>query len=366
MSQPQHQTNIEILPLHLIRDIPSISQLWIVSFPAYPLSQEHLATLIAHQNGHHYIARIPGEGKTIGFVLAYTTKNPRQDPNSEIVPTSGYLAVLAVHPHYRGRGIGTALVNETKSWFKMAFEPCKLEVGSGIPRFWPGVPVPVSAPISGSAKNGSQKDSKCEEDSSSSSDSALPFFLNRGFRMRPDPPRSVDLYRDIRTFSLAETGIEYGQRAKDAGYTFAPLTEDGYAECLAGQERNFGHNPDWVSAYNTLNPRRHPNSIMAAFSPSGRQIGWTLMLPPSSPILQENWAMPATCGPTTGLIGCVGIDKECRGSGAGIALVAHAMGFMRDSGIEGVFVDWVALEGFYERLGFGIWGAYRVGELTVD
>jgi beta-N-acetylhexosaminidase len=103
---------------------------------------------------------------------------------------------------------------------------------------------------------------------------------------------------------------------------------------------------------------------MVAFDSEGKQVGWTLMLPPSSPILDQRWAMPLLCGgPKTGLIGCVGVDKDCRKAGIGRALVCHAMESMKQRGDEGVFVDWVSMDGWYEQVGFEVWRSYRTGEI---
>ncbi|KAL4785669.1 hypothetical protein BJX76DRAFT_323930 [Aspergillus varians] len=320
MSQTQtsSQPPIEVIPLDLNRDLSSITQIWTATLPQYPISADNLRNLLPKPDAHHLIARI--DTKTVGFCLSYA---------------AGYLAVLAVHPTNQHEGVGSALLTETKAWFKA--NRIRLEIGSGFPRFWPGVPTDLPP-------------------------GTLDFFTRRGFRMRSCPPRSVDLYRDIRAFSLEEG--EYGQQAERAGYTFAPLLPEGYEECLVGQERNFADNGDWVAMYRKLNPAEHPSSVMTAFDSSGVQVGWTLMLSPSSNILQSNWAMPTVCGPNTGLVGCVGIDTEHRKSGVGIALVAHALEDMKKRGIEGVFVDWVSLEGFYERVGFEVWRSYRTGEIS--
>lgn len=54
----------------------------------------------------------------------------------------------------------------------------------------------------------------------------------------------------------------------------------------------------------------------------------------------------------TGLIACVGVDKEARGKGIGLALLVAALKNMQERGVEGVLIDWVAIRGFYEILGF--------------
>ncbi|KAL4969575.1 putative beta-N-acetylglucosaminidase [Aspergillus stella-maris] len=360
MSTPHPATDIQINTLTLPQHLSATHSIWTSSFPAHPLSKLHLESLLSHSNGHHFLASIDSE--PVGFCLVYTKTAPpdersqgqnHADQNDKpITSTTGYLAVLAVHPDHRNKGVGTALVNEVKSWFKTNFGRCKIEVGSGIPRFWPGIPVPINS----SASSGQEDEGI----------SALSFFANRGVTIRPDPPRAVDLYRDTTSFTLDESsdGVEYGAKAKEAGYTFSPLTEEGYEECIRCQQRNFGPNVDWVNAYRTLHPTKYPECIMVGYDSTGRQVAWTLMLPPS-PQVDKIWAMPAVCGPSTGLIGCVGVDREQRGSGIGIGLVAAAMESLQKRGVEGVFVDWVAIEGFYERLGFGVWGRYRVGVVIV-
>ncbi|KAL2867082.1 putative beta-N-acetylglucosaminidase [Aspergillus lucknowensis] len=327
MSQTEHCTQlpIQVFPLDVSRDLPEVTRVWNAALPRYPLPAESLEKLLPKPNAHHLVARM--DSTIVGFSLSYTSDYPGP---------SGYLTVLAVHPERQGQGVGTTLVAETLAWFRSAFEPCNLILGSSFPRFWPGVPTDLSPGV-------------------------LEFFARRGFHIRPPTPRAVDLYRDIREYQAPE---KYVVRAKEGGYTFAPLQPEHYAECLEGQKRNFSYNPAWVDMFFQLDPKEHPSSIMAAFDPRGKQVGWTLMLSPASRVLQENWALPPLCGPKTGLIGCVGIDKDARGTGIGVALVSHAVENMRGRGIEGVFVDWVSMEGYYEKLGFEVWRSYRVGEIS--
>ncbi len=213
---PQRQHQINVVPLDIDRDLSSVAQIWTAALPNYPLPAENLRKLLPQPNAHHFVARTASSSsKTVGFCLAYTTRQHQKNPTEK--STSGYIAVLAVHPENQGQGIGSSLLNETKSWFKQSFDSCHLELGSGFPRFWPGVPKDLP-----------------------DAERVLGFFIDRGFQVRPDPPRSVDMYRELRNFSPGEVGCV--QRAEKAGYTFSPLRPEGYEECLAGQERNFSHN----------------------------------------------------------------------------------------------------------------------------
>lgn len=44
-------------------------------------------------------------------------------------------------------------------------------------------------------------------------------------------------------------------------------------------------------------------------------------------------------GDKTGLIACVGVDKDARGRGIGLGLMVRAMENMRERGVRGVLID---------------------------
>lgn len=92
---------------------------------------------------------------------------------------------------------------------------------------------------------------------------------------------------------------------------------------------------------------------MVAIDHDGTQIGWTLMCSPSAVIMKQ-FAFPPLMESKdkTGLIGCVGVKEEFRGQGVASLLVSEAIQNLQKRGVEGVFIDWVAKEGLYERMGF--------------
>ncbi|CAG7923259.1 unnamed protein product [Penicillium olsonii] len=305
-------------------DLDGTISVWNEALPSYIIPTESLQSLIVRPNGHHFVARIGSE--VVGFCLAYT--NAHGDPNTV------HIAALAVLPSYQRQGVGIALLEETRAYFRSKFGFNSVKLGSSFPRFWPGIPQDLPETVQH-------------------------FFIHRGFRLSPPSARSVDLYQDIRNFQSPE---KYISRAKERGFHFRPLKQEDYEACIVGQRRNFSDKAGWVEAYIKLLPEQYPDSIMTAFDSEGRQVGWTLMLGPSE-TLNTTWAFPQTCGPKTGLIGAVGIDEPYRNSGIGLAMICHAVENMKKRGIEGVFVDWVALDGWYEQVGFQTWRSYRPGEL---
>ncbi|PWY92363.1 beta-N-acetylglucosaminidase [Aspergillus heteromorphus CBS 117.55] len=307
------------------KDMSQLAAVWNAALPTYSLPAENLQKLVAQPNGHHFIARIGDD--VAGFCLTYTS-------NGRFF-MSGNIAALAVDPARQGQGVGTTLLGEVTTWYKVNLKLPRLELSSVFPRFWPGIPEDLPSGVQ-------------------------EFFEKRGFSLLDRSPRNVDLYRDIKDFKSTD---QYTARAEGLGYTFAPLQPEHYEECLIGQRKNFSDNQAWMAQYEELDPNKYPSSIMVVFDSQGKQVGWTLMLDPSSPSLQKGWALPPLCGPQTGLIGCVGVDMDHRKKGVGLALLSHAMENMRQRGIEGVFVDWVVVEGFYEQLGFEVWREYRQASL---
>ncbi len=68
----------------------------------------------------------------------------------------------------------------------------------------------------------------------------------------------------------------------------------------------------------------------------------------------------------TGLIAAVGVDKSARGKGVGLALMVKAMENMKERGIKGVFIDWVVIKDFYEKLGFETFWEYEGYEVEEE
>jgi beta-N-acetylhexosaminidase len=99
---------------------------------------------------------------------------------------------------------------------------------------------------------------------------------------------------------------------------------------------------------------------MVAFDETGSQVGWTLMCSPSCIICYQFAFLPLMPSKDkTGLIACVGVDESARGKGVGLALLVKAMENMRERGTEGVFIDWVTIRGFYEKLGYEVFWEYE-------
>lgn len=195
------KTTAKVEPFETRKDLNEIVSTWQIALPTYTLPSDSLRCLIDCHNAHHFVAHVGSA--LVGFCLAYT--------NAHGEPDTVHIAVLAVLPKYQGQGIGTALLTESRSYFRKHFGFNCVKLGSSFPRFWPGIPRDLPQ-------------------------SVQDFFVHRGFRLSPPEARSVDLYQDIRSFQSPE---KYVARAHERGFRFAPLQAKDYEACLLGQRKNF-------------------------------------------------------------------------------------------------------------------------------
>ncbi|KAH7128048.1 hypothetical protein B0J13DRAFT_143270 [Dactylonectria estremocensis] len=308
---------------HGIRDFTSseedfgkVWQMWQIIFPQWPIERERLERILHQFAGHHYI-------HDKGFCLSYLADGG-----------NGKIAVIGVVPEYRGKGLGTAFMEKAQAELRNAArasgggELKSLEIGSWTPRFWPQLPVDFSPEV---------KD----------------FFIHRGFH-KSTKPGVRDLYKDIRGSIVPPEVLE---KVAKTNLKFSPWSPELYEECMTKQRANF----TWGQAYEALAAYGQHHEIMVAFDPdTNTQIGWTLMCSPSAIINSIFAFLPlAPSKEKTGLIAAVGVDESARGKGVGLAMMVKALESMRERGVEGVFIDSVAIRGFYEQLGFETFFEYE-------
>ncbi|KAF4972987.1 hypothetical protein FZEAL_9447 [Fusarium zealandicum] len=297
-------------------DFEQIWQMWHTIFPKWPVERQRLQKLLQLLPGHHYI-------HDKGFCLSFLEGG-----------SHGKLAAVGVLPEYRRKGLGSAFVKRARDGLKDAArangeeELKSLEIGSQTPRFWPQMPTDFAPEV---------KD----------------FFLNRGFRKSTEPA-ARDLFKDTRDDIAPPEILE---KVSKMTFKFAPWSPELYEECMAKQQATF----TWARAYEITAAYQQHHEVLVAFDPeTNAQIGWTLMCSYSA-IISDTFAflplMPTK--EKTGLIAAVGVDKSARGKGVGLALMVKAMENMRERGVKGVFIDYVVIDGFYERLGFETYWQYE-------
>ncbi|KMU76643.1 beta-hexosaminidase [Coccidioides immitis H538.4] len=297
------------------RDMKLAINLWHMLLPHYAVPADRLHHLLDRPNGKHFTIYV--EDQLAGFIATYVNEDR---------PTA-YISVLLVHPKFRSRGVGTALVEHARRQLRGAAR--SVTIGSSFPRFFLGVPLDIP-------------------------EEAQNFFIHRGF-VPSRGPSSRDYTADLRTYQPPEGVL---QRAAAAGVTFTPWRINLYLECMANIRELWGDDEVWLGAYERLARQNRHEQVMVAMDRSGKQIGWTLMQELGLGMTNDLAFMPLL-GQKTGQIGCLGIHPDARNKGVGLALVVSAAMDMKRRGLEKVFVDWTNHVNFYEKAGFEVWREYR-------
>lgn len=124
-----NKPEVRLLDSNSEDDITHLWTLWRDILPKWPVDKEHLTMLVTKVPGVHLIHEK-------GFSLAYY-----QATNSG--GFEAHLSAIGVLESYRGKGLGTTLVNKTREELKKRSQNRSIEsfgVRSQFPRFWPGVP----------------------------------------------------------------------------------------------------------------------------------------------------------------------------------------------------------------------------------
>ncbi len=225
----------------------------------------------------------------------------------------GSIRLLLVEPARRRRGIGSALLGAALERLAAAGAGPPRLGGGGGDYIWPGVP--------------------------SEQYDAVRFFSRRGWAL--DEVVS-DLFADLRTY-VAPPGVT--ERAAAAGFSLAVATGDETADVLDFERRWF---PEWLRWFGLPGV-----SVLLARDRHGEVVGSLLLAGPGRCSIY--WPM---LGEDMATIGAVGVAEPARRRGVGAAMVVRASELLREAGAGTCHIGWVALQTFYEQLGYRRWRDY--------
>lgn len=295
------------------RDAANVHALWQEVFaPSWSINQERLSKVLNGPEPQHFVARI--NRRIVGF--AATLQSSKDGKKI------GQLAALLVRPDMQRQGIGTAL-HATALAHLQTTGASVLQLGSIVPRFWPGIPTGLPE--------------------------AIAFFKARGWE---SSETVYDLVQDLSNYQTPPSII---QRVEKERITIAVTTSQNVTDALAFEAKEF---PGWLALYERCADLGDYRGILTAREEDGRVIGTLIMYSQNSHPERTDLIWQDILGENAGAIGAVGVDAQERGRGIGIALVAAASELQKQRAVQNCFIDWVTLTDFYARVGYTKWREY--------
>ncbi|MET3698300.1 GNAT family acetyltransferase [Bacillus oleivorans] len=254
--------------------------------------------------------------KVIGFVIA---KKWQEDLDIPMNPEVGWIQVLLVDSAYRNQGIGSKLLKKAEELLKNNGIKT-LHLGRDPWHYFPGIPNEYKVLKS--------------------------WFEDRGYTYMGNEFDVICHYSDHE--SVPVPNFE--------DVAFSLLCSDEKTDLLDFLHRCFPGRWEY-EAIHYFNKGGIGREFVVA-KKNGKIIGFCRINDAKSPFIAQNVYWSPLFEEELGGIGPLGIDRNQRKNGYGLAIVQAAIHFLRQRDIKHIVIDWTGLVEFYGKLGFKPWKSY--------
>ncbi len=323
---------IEFAPAAPSDDLGLI-ELWNRSLPGFPMTPRLLGQTLRHdpyfEPAGHLLARHAASGSVVGWVLSKSMREA--GPEVGRFQNRGGIGALCVAPGFERRGIGKYLLARADEHLSSRGSP--LSTLYFPHHFLPGVPVECVA--------------------------AKSLFEQFGCGNWSE---HCDLKRELSHFQMPPE-VEATLR-REPGVQLRPAREEEQAALVEFVAQHFPGAWTYSTRGHFERGQSARDFIIAV--EGSRIIGFCHVGDAAS-----GWLIPSThwfpaladaSGAGWGGLGPIGMSREARGRGLGLALCARAVQELKARGVCTMAIDWTSLLSFYGKLGFAVWKRYLQGE----
>jgi|GEM_PF-5738932 len=293
------------------------------AYYGYPMSKDKFLQRLNNPNFYKRALIINTIDKIGGFILANTAKRK----SKWYTPDKAYISLIMIHPEFRKKGFGKALIEEALNFLKKKGTG-EVQIGFNPLTFWPGIDL--------------------------NWDKAISFFKKLGFK---EKRMNVSMVANLETLKVPEKILERGKKLNKEEIFIRPCLKDDREILLNFIKKNFTYG--WHEEV-----RSKIQKVKTGFTGYGLNLN-TLYDPKSVFILLKEEKIIGFSmfsknfgKKELGHFGPIGIQKDFQGRGIGSALLFKTLREMKNRGIlkADLWTDYGGYQArrYYPKAGFKI------------
>nr|WP_318245808.1 GNAT family N-acetyltransferase [Bacillus tianshenii] len=256
------------------------------------------------------------DDKPVGVVIGKHWPHPHLNyhPGSDV----GWISLLLVSKEFQGQGVGTALLKKAETALG-DLGTKTIHLGRDVQHFFPGIPSEYEAVKQWFEKRGYQKGD-------------TPFDMIQS--VYELPAHNTDPSLEIRRgrYGEEEGIVQFLSEVFPGRWEYEARSR--FVRGVSAEDYIVINEGGLIEGFCKIN---RPTDIVI-----GSNVYW-------SGLFHDK---------TVGGIGPLGISREVRKNGLGLALVRKAMEELQKDGVDQILIDWTTLDEFYGKLGFTRWKHY--------
>ena len=314
-------------------DFPQLIEVWNQSLGAnWPLTEQLLRQsfesefhepqgVFVARDLEHRVLDVLETSSIVGWIWARSNKLVGEELGR--FAGRGGIGALCVLPQFQHRGIATQLCDAAENYLSANNSPLTTLIYPA--HLLPGVPLDCA--------------------------SAIHLFEKRGYKRAGE---HHDLRRSLIEYSMPPKAVAAMQNNASVEIRRAREDEAQAVQDFVAQEFPGG----WT--YSTQNYFRHGgvSSDFVVAVENNEIIGFCHTADFRSSRLLPSTYWHRSLGEKFGVLGPIGMAREHRKRGLGLALCAHSVQILKDAGVEAMAIDWTTLVDFYGQMGFTVWKSY--------
>lgn len=283
----------------------------------WPIDQRIFASIINSSKNIKNIV-LENDKNVLGFVSLEISKDDNK----------GSVKLLVIDKKYQRKGLGKSLMKFSFGYFKNNGVKNVYLGSGGSSYFWPGIPENLPKAIS--------------------------FFKYFNFDYYE---KSFDMLGNLKK-KLRSSKIRENKEIK------IDIAKPRDQKDILKFEKN--NLPDWHIYFESFIKRKKFNNILVAKDSLGKIVATVFIFGPYKKEIGSSFKWYKILGKKMGGFGVLGVGKDMREKGIGMAMAKKATEVLEKKGVENSYLGWTWLVDWYGQLGYKVWRSYQMAKKKIQ